>query len=430
MYHGDTSQETLASILRDEPDLAKVSMRARRLLRQCLEKDPQRRLRHIGDVMLLLDEPASSEHPALLAAPPAAAVAKRKWLWPAVAAAVLVAGGAAFALRPLWRSQTQPTAQAVRFEVGESDKMKFFYGGAMAVSPDGHWMVFPARDEDGVNRYWVRSLDTVEARPLPGTETAYVPPAWTWDSRQVIFTVLNNNKLHKMDIQGGLPQPLTDLPTGSLNGAASSKEGVIVFGVSTTGQPIFRVPAVGGPPVPITAVAKGETGHRWPQFLPDGRHFLYLRVSSDPKLMGIYVGSIDSQPEAQSLERVLATNREAYYAAAPGAGTGRVVFLREATLMAQPFDPVRRALSGEAVPIAEGVDSNALATYGLFSVSDSGTLVYRLGIDRTSCRRGSTRTALLKGAREPGEFANPQCRRTDRALPLRGPCRRAGSLDR
>jgi serine/threonine protein kinase len=407
VYHGDTSQETLASILRDEPDLAKVPARVRRLLKQCLEKDPQKRLRHIGDAMLLIDEPTSGQYLAPAAAPSAAPDAKRNWIWPSVAMGVVIIFGAVVAVWAPWRSQTERALQAVRFAVGESDAMKFFYGGAMAVSPDGRWMVFPARGENGVNRYWVRSLETVEARPLPGTETAYVPAAWSWDSRQVIFTTLNSSKLQKVDIQGGPPQALTDLPTGSLNGVASSKEGVIVFGVSTTGQPLYRVPAVGGPAVPITAVARGETGHRWPQFLPDGRHFLYLRVSSDPAQMGVYVGSIDTQPEAQSLTRLLATNREAYYAAVPG-GRGYLVFLRETTLMAQPFDPVQLVLSGEPGPIAEGVDSNALATYGLFSVSDSGTLVYRPGAGSSVVPTWFDQRGNPAGTvGEPGEFANP-----------------------
>src|SRR5262249_34292775 len=148
-------------------------------------------------------EPLTGEYSSPAAAPaaPPLAAADRNWLVPAVAAGiVIVVAAAVLVMRPLFGTETPSAAQAVRFEVGESEKMKFFYGGAMAVSPDGHWMVFPARGDDGVNRYWVRSLDTVEARALPGTETAYVPPAWTWDSRQVIFTVLSNNKLHKVDI--------------------------------------------------------------------------------------------------------------------------------------------------------------------------------------------------------------------------------------
>jgi hypothetical protein len=185
---------------------------------------------------------------------------------------------------------------------------------------------------------------------------------------------------------------------------------VIVFGLAPAGpSTLFRVPAAGGTAVPVTALAKGEFGHRFPQFLPDGRHFLYLTVSpADPNRTGIYAGSIDAKPEEQSLKRLLATDREAYYAASPAGGRGRLVFLRGTTLMAQPFDPGKMELSGEPVPIAEGVDSYPRANYALFSVSDTGAVVYREG--------GGSRTQLTwfdengnatGTIGEPGDYANP-----------------------
>src|SRR5262249_60475793 len=110
-----------------------------------------------------------------------------------------------------WRA-TRGRGRPVRFEVAETEKMKFFYGDFMAVSPDGHWMVFPATGEDGVNRYWLRSLETVEARPLPGTETAYVPAAWTADSRYVMFSVLSSPQIKRVDIHGGPAKTLSNIP--------------------------------------------------------------------------------------------------------------------------------------------------------------------------------------------------------------------------
>jgi Tol biopolymer transport system component len=146
-------------------------------------------------------------------------------------------------------------------------------------------------------------------------------------------------------------------------------------------MPIFRVSTSGEAPVALTAVAQGETGHRFPQFLPDGRRFLYFRSSSDPNRAGVYVGALDVKPEAQSTTRVLAANREAYYTASPNGGPGRLLFLRDTTLLTQPFDPNRLELTGEAVPVAEGVDSFTPQSYGMFSVSetDTGALVYRGG---------------------------------------------------
>jgi Tol biopolymer transport system component/predicted Ser/Thr protein kinase len=393
-YQSDTVQELIASILRDDVDLNQVPVQAHRLLRRCLEKDPQKRLRHIGDVMALFDEARVGQ---------SADAATR--LWPVAAIVIVAAAAAALVIWAPWRSATSGV-RPVRFEVGETERMKFFYGDFMAVSPDGHWMVFPATGEDGVNRYWLRSLETVEARPLPGTESAYVPAAWSSDSRYAIFTLQNSPKLYKVDSQGGPPQALAEAP-GALNGATSNKDGVVVFGVFAP-NPLFRVSDAGGTVVPVTALAKGETNHRWPQFLPDGRHFLYMRVSADPDRTGVYVGSVDAKPEEQSPTRLLATNRQAYYAAEPSGATGHLVFLRDTTLMAQSFDPVRLAFAGEPAPIADNVDSFAAAAAGLFSVSETGTLVYRSGPESNVVpmwfdQLGKPAGTLLA---EPGDYAN------------------------
>jgi Tol biopolymer transport system component/predicted Ser/Thr protein kinase len=406
-HQGDTVQETMASVLKDEPDLSKVPGQAHRLLKRCLEKDPQKRLRHIGDVMSLLDEQPStvSGAEALAHGAPRLKPAQPRWLWPAIAVGVVVVAGAALAFWAPWRSQ--PNITPVRFEVAENDKMKFFAGGAMAVSPDGHWMVFPAISDDGNRRYWLRSLETVEARPLPGTEGAYVPAAWSWDGRYVVFTSSGDFKLKKIDIQGGPPQTLADLPN-QINGAAWTRDGVILAGVAANGQPLFRVSASGGVATPATVLAPGESGHKYPQMLPDGRHFLYLRVSDDPNKMGIYVGSVDSKPEEQSQQRLFATNREAYYAAPANGGTGHLIFLRDSTLMTQPFDPGKLQLSGEPAAIAEGVDSYTGANYGLFSVSDTGALVYRAGAGSKLVTTWFDQNGNAAGAlAEPGDYANP-----------------------
>jgi len=402
MHKGDSVQEIMAAVLKDEPDLTKVPAQAHRLLKRCLEKDPNKRLRHVGDVMALLDEPPSASQFAI-AAPPQAV--KNKWLWPAISAAVLLAGVILVLWAP-WRVATGP-AQAVRFQVGPAQGMTFNAGAAMSVSPDGRWMVFPATGEDNLTRYWLRSLDGVDVRALPGTEVGPVAPpaAWSFDSRWVVFAF--GNKLLKIDIQGGPPQPISDFP-GGLNGAGWNSEGVIVAGTAASGNPIFRAPASGGTAAPITALAPGESSHVWPQFLPDGRHFLYERVSSNPATMGVYVGSIDAKPEEQSKERLLASDREAYYAPSPGGATGNLIFLRNTTLMAQPFDPATLKLSGEPVAIANDVDSFANRNYGIFSVSNTGTLVYREGNGVQSQLTWIDRQGNPAGTiGDPGDYAFP-----------------------
>jgi Tol biopolymer transport system component/tRNA A-37 threonylcarbamoyl transferase component Bud32 len=394
LFQGETVTDTLAAVIEREPDWSRVPAKAVPLLRRCLEKDPQKRLRDIGEAMVWV------ENAPVASVPPA----RPKWTWAGAAVAAIAA--AALILWAPWKSP-QSSGQVVRFEVGPAEKMTFNNGGFMTVSPDGHWMVFPANDENGVTHYYLRSLDTVEVRALPGTETVVIaPPAfWSFDSRYVVFGA--GNKLKKVDIQGGSPQTITDLP--AMNGAAWNRDGVIVVGMSPAlNGPLLKVSAAGGATSPVTALEKGDVTHRWPQFLPDGKHFLYQRVSPDPNKIGVYVGSLDAKPEEQSLKRLLASNRQAYYAASRDGGPGHLLFLSESTLMAQPFDPVKMELSGEPAAVAEGVDSFPQATGGLFSVSETGTLVYRGG--------GASRAVLtwfdaqgnpVGTLSEPGEYANP-----------------------
>lgn len=380
-FDGETTTSVLASILKDQPAPISqfqpmVPRSLDRVVRKCLEKKPAERWHSAHDLkqtLELIDLAGPNSTSASASARVSGFHKEKKWLWPTVAGVVVMTAGAALAVWAPWRKPA-PT-QAVRFEVGPAPKMTFIDQASMAVSPDGRWMVFPAVGEDSVQHYFIRALDGVDVRALPGADGGQAPASWSYDSRWVIFAT--GSKLKRVDIQGGPSQNITDFPGNRLGGAASNPDGVIIAG--TDGSPIVRVPASGGQATPVTALVAGDTGHRWPQFLPDGKHFLYHRASSDPGKMGVFIGSIDAQPNQQNMQLLLACDRQAYYAAAPGGGTGHLIFLRGATLMAQPFDPNTMTLSGEPGAIADGIDSFTTTNHGLFSVSDTGTLVYRGG---------------------------------------------------
>jgi eukaryotic-like serine/threonine-protein kinase len=407
LHHGESTTEVLASVIKEEPQWDNVPVQVRKMLRWCLEKDPQKRLRHIANVMALVEEvPSRAGVQSAAGLQPE----RRRWLWTAIAAATaVVIAAAGIVVWAPWRSANAPT-QAVRFEVGPTAGMTFNPGAYMTLSPDGRWMVFQANGEDGVTRFWIRSLDGVDLRPLPGTENigANSPPAaWSFDSRWVVYSAGPEGKLKKVDIQGGPPQVIADW-LGGLNGASWNADGVIIGGAVRNRTPILKVNASGGQATPITQLATDDLFHVWPQFLPDGKHFLYERVSSDTAKAGVYIGSIDVKPDQQSMERLLAGDRQAYYAVLPGSRTGNLIFMRGGTLMAQPFDPAAMTLSGEPAAIADQVDSYAPRNGGLFSVSNTGTLAYRVGTGPKTVLTwfdAQGRPAGTVG--DPGDYYNP-----------------------
>jgi Tol biopolymer transport system component len=418
-FDGDTKTAVLAAILKDQPAPIQqfqpmVPRAMDRVVRKCLEKRPADRWHSSHDLKQTLElidlagpgGASANSSPSVSSVSGTQAIAslpgRRKWLWPGVAAAGVVAA-VGLALWAPWRKAAP--AQAVRFEVAPTGQLSFPNQAAMTVSPDGRWMVFPATGEDGQARYYIRALDGVEVRALPGTEgSTNGPAAWSYDSRWVIYVDnLVGSKLKKIDIQGGPPQNIADFP-GLLSGASWNAGGVIIAG---RGGPILRVSASGGALTGVTSLAAGETAHRWPQFLPDQKHFLYLRISADSAKTGEYIGSIDAKPEQQSAQRLLETDRQAYYAASSG-GSGHLLFLRGATLMAQPFDPDKMALSGEPVAIADGVDTFTGSNHGLFSVSDTGTMVYRAGSGTQNLLTWFDQQGKVAGTLgDPGDYVNP-----------------------
>ena len=367
LFHGESTTEILASVIKEEPQWERAPAEVRRLLRRCLEKDPQKRLRHIGDAMALWDD---VEQAFGLPAP-----VQAKGLLYRVVAAVLLLALAALAF--VHFRETPPVERTVRFQIPVPEKFSFIAGTAANLSPDGRWIAFPAIGPDNVMRMYLRALDSLELKPLEGSDgnANPPPPFWSPDSRFIAYA--SGGKLKKNDISGGPPQTICDVATG-VSGSAWNREGVIVFGSNS--RALMRVSAAGGTEAPATVLAPGETAHRWPRFLPDGRHFLYHRTGGKPETTGVYVGSLDVKPEQQSLKPLLLSDRQAEYAPSPTGGPGWLLFLREGSLMAQRFDADKFELSGDPMQVAPGVGSYPSAGYGLFSVSENGELLYRGGV--------------------------------------------------
>ncbi len=367
MFGGETVTDTLAAVVLSEPKLEDAPSQVRRLLKRCLEKDPQKRLRDIGDAMSLLEEaPAPSSAAAVAAPPPRSLLARLAWP-AAFGIAALAAGILAF----FHFRETPPVAEPVRFTAPLPDNANFTIVGIFNVSPDGRKIAFSASGQDGVPRIWIRSMDSLTAQPLPGSETgpALASLFWSPDSRFIAYQA--DGKLKKIDAAGGPAVVLCDAP-GQIVGGAWNRDGVIVFRKDGA---LMRVSAAGGTPTVVIPAVQGNS-YAFPAFLPDGRHFLYLRASRT-EAQGFYVGALDVKPEQQSTQRLMDNTFQPVYVPSPGSNTGRIVFLRDSTLLAQSFDPGRLQLTGEATPIAEQVAS--VQGLGYFSASENGALAYRAG---------------------------------------------------
>jgi len=371
LFAGETVSDILAGVLRAELDWkalpAGLPPALERMLRRCLARDSKQRLHDVADARLEIAEALAPQPPA--AAAPAQAPAPRRpalvpWTIAGIGAAAAIGLGLV-AVRHL-----RERAPVVRFELWPPPKTEFqlttISPGPPVVSPDGHSLVFAAMSQ-GRARLYLRALDAAEARALNGTEGAQYP-FWSPDSRSIGFFA--DSKLKRVEAAGGAPFTLCDAPDGK--GASWSREKVIVFN-GEPNAPLRRVSEGGGDSVPLTKLdpARKEDSHRHPRFLPDGRHFLYLARMPGGTQRGdnvVVAASLDGGPETV----LLRSSAMAEYVA------GRLLYLRERTLVAQEFDAARLALRGEPVPLVE--DIRVLGTTGqaMFSAA-ADTLVYQQG---------------------------------------------------
>jgi Tol biopolymer transport system component len=259
-----------------------------------------------------------------------------------------------------WRRPPDSVDQ-IRFGIAPPANGAF---GTVVLSADGRHLAFTALTDDGKRLLWVRPLDKVTATPLSGTDDAAFP-FWSPDSRSIGFFA--QGKLRTVTISGGMPHVVCDAPAG--RGGSWSRHGVILFSPGRDSA-LHRVPASGGTAVPVTTVARPlERGHLWPEFLPDGRHFLYLADSTMNDGHGVYVAALDVPEPKRLLNDAsnVAYTRDGY-----------LLFARERRLVAQRFDTDRLALTGEPVNVVESVAEHFDAEHLFdFSVSANGMLAHR-----------------------------------------------------
>jgi len=357
VFEGETVGEILGGVFQTEPDWTRLPPDTpesiRRLVRRCLRKDRRLRVRDIGDAGIEIEDVRRETEPEGPVVVPASRRRERFVWFSALAFVTLVAATAM-----LWElPPTLPLPEA-RLEINTPSTPDPF---SLAISPDGRRIVFVATSE-GQARLWLRSMDSVSARVLTGTDGAAYP-FWSPDSRSVGFFA--NARLKRIDIDGGLVQTLADAPLG--RGGSWNRDGTILFapGVSSA---IFRTSATGDAVVQVTRLEADALSHRFPEFLSDGRLFLYYVWSS--KAQGVHIGSLDGS----STKRILEAD-----AAAVVASSGQLLFVRQTTLFAQNFDPARLTLIGNPFPVAEQVLTDLSTSVSAISASMAGSIGYRMG---------------------------------------------------
>jgi eukaryotic-like serine/threonine-protein kinase len=363
LFGGETISHTLADVLRapiDFDQLPKETPRAiRHLLQRCLDRDVKTRLRDIGEARIAIQN--LGKEPDVAATVPAPS-SRFGWVAWGVAGLFLLT---TLALSLVHFREAPPPQRIARFQVELPDKTAI---PIFELSPDGRTLAFTASDA-GRRRLYLRPIDSLTAQAVPGTEDAtYL--FWSPDSAFIGYFV--PGKLKKVALTGGPPQTVCEAADG--RGGTWSSDGVIVLSPGP-GAPLMRVAAAGGTPAPL--MLSGVDGlHRYPAFLPDGKRFLFEVSNGKSGSNGIYVGSLDGS----SAVKVLPDESSAAYATGDSSGkSGLLLFRREGTLMAVPFNPGAARSTGDAFPVAEQVGAAGNTNHAAFSVAENGILAYMGG---------------------------------------------------
>jgi Tol biopolymer transport system component len=368
-FNGETISEVLASVMKDSPDWAALPdgtpTAARRLLTRCLEKDPKRRLHDAADAKLEIEEARASV--GKVEAPASTGTRRVTLAWSVAGLLALTTLGLVLA----WASRIGPWTSTLM----PSSRVSLVHRGTMImgtpqISPDGRRVVYTARDPEGTWSLWVRELDASTPRRLSATAEfdGRHLPFWSPDSRSIGYFAPDG--MQRISVTGGSPQRIANI--GWPRGASWSSSGVIVY-ASDDNVGLSSISENGGTPRFVTTLPKdGVWEHSWPQFLPDGRRFLFTAKPINRPFgnsnAGTYLGSLDS-PEVR---RLLPDVSSVVYSS-----SGHVLFLREGILTAAPFDAQSGNVTGEPVSLGQKVTAHSASHQAAMSVSGSGMLAFR-----------------------------------------------------
>jgi eukaryotic-like serine/threonine-protein kinase len=369
-FEGSTPASVMGAILeRPAPSIAEVAPPALdRVLNRCLEKDPDRRWRSASDLKWALENLGPTE----TGSKPERGFAAPQWIWLAWGAAAVFLLGFLFIAAAHFREPQPARPELMRLQIPLPEGAQSLV--AFIVSPDGRHLAYIVRSSGSAPRVWLRSLDSLEAHPLAGTEyVETVPLFWSYDSRFLVFAA--GRGLKKIPIAGGPPEPVANL---SEIGGSMNQDGVIILGTNpgaNGGRGLIRI-STNGTVTPLTVVdPRKEFAHHHPTFLPDGKHFLYLKVATAPENRGIYIGSLDTPAEQQSTKRLVATAfGPAQFVPATDSAGGYLLFMRDGALLAQPFNDKTFEVSGDPVTTAGPI--GFFVDRAFFSASVNGTLIY------------------------------------------------------
>ena len=390
-FHGATTADTMTAILTSDPlDLssapAGVSPGMSAVIRRCLEKDARERFQSARDLAFALRAVASEA----ATGSTAAAKAVRFRTLPVVAAAglCLSVGAAGLVAWTLTRSSSTPQKMAVSISVPADTTVE----QTPAVAPDGRTLAYVGVKAGAAARVFVRSLDAFDARAIAGTEGAQLP-FWSPDGRSLGFFA--RGRLWRVDLAGGAPRAIA--PVSDPRGGTWGPDDVIVYAPQPDGG-LFRVPADGGSSSELTTLdrTRQEISHRWPRYLPDGRHVLFMNRIATTQLTRYTVTAV---PAAGGTTKALLD------AMSPGVyDSNRLLFMRDEKLFAQPFDPANVTLSGDPELVADGVWTDGQGMAGLVGFdADGGALGWRAATTRRVHIAWKNRTGTVVGDLQAAE---------------------------